>query len=133
MQQSRRDFVLGVGSLAAASVLPAIAGPKESDIKFGYAAITWDGNDTQAIKDVSEVGFRGIQLRANILKEFSDDPKKVADLLQQYKLQFVAFLASKKSSFMAGRCWSWTGFPTARELLKNLRSLARNTLKRNSE
>ncbi len=90
MQQSRRDFVLGVGSLAAASVLPAIAGPKESDIKFGYAAITWDGNDTQAIKDVSEVGFRGIQLRANILKEFSDDPKKVADLLQQYKLQFVA-------------------------------------------
>jgi inosose dehydratase len=90
MKQSRRGFILGLGTLAAASVLPVRARFKHSEIKFGYAAITWDGNDTQAIKDVSEVGFRGIQLRANILKEFNENPKAVGDLLQQYKLQFVA-------------------------------------------
>jgi inosose dehydratase len=90
MKQSRRGFILGLGTLAAASVLPVRARFKDSEIRFGYAAITWDGNDRQAIKDVSEVGFRGIQLRANILKEFNENPKAVAHLLQQYKLQFVA-------------------------------------------
>src|SRR6185503_2222140 len=53
-------------------------------------AITWGGNDVQAMKDVSEVGFRGIQLRSPILKEFGDKPKALADLLQQHKLSFVA-------------------------------------------
>lgn len=61
-----------------------------SEIRFGYAAITWGGNDVQAIKDLSEVGFRGIQLRSPILKDFGDKPKVLADLLKQYKLQFVA-------------------------------------------
>src|ERR1700730_17727893 len=32
-------------------------------IKFGYAAITWGGNDRQAIEDIAAVGFHGIQLR----------------------------------------------------------------------
>ena len=111
-QISRRTFVISLGSLAAASALPVrtLAGalapplyapidlsyfdkpitPPPSDIRFGYAAITWGGNDVQAIKDVSEVGFRGIQLRSPILKDFGDKPKALVDLLKQQKLQFVA-------------------------------------------
>jgi inosose dehydratase len=61
-----------------------------SDIKFGYAAITWGGNDLQAIKEISEVGYRGIQLRSSILKDYSDKPKALSELLKQYKLNFVA-------------------------------------------
>src|SRR5258705_5446471 len=95
---SRRRFVMSMGSLAAASVLPArLAGaleaplsPAASEINFGYAAITWGGDDIQAIKDVGEVGFRGIQLRSPILKDFGDKPKALAELLNQHKLQFVA-------------------------------------------
>jgi inosose dehydratase len=61
-----------------------------SGMRFGYAAITWGGNDLQAINDVGEVGFRGIQLRSPILKDFGDKPKALADLLKQHKLTFVA-------------------------------------------
>jgi inosose dehydratase len=111
MNESRRRFIVGLGSLAAASALPSRIAcaappllyppidlsyfdrpvtPARAEIRFGYAAITWDGNDEQAIKDISEVGFRGIQLRANLLNEFGNNPKTVADLLRQHKLQFVA-------------------------------------------
>ena len=93
-QLSRRRFVIDLSSLAAASVLPArLAGAlalPPSRIRFGYAAITWGGNDVQAIKDVSEVGFRGIQIRSNVLKDFGDTPRALAELLRQHKVQFVA-------------------------------------------
>lgn len=97
-QLSRRRFVISLGSLAAASVLPErITGahnlamtPAPSEMRFGYAAITWGGNDLQAIKDVGEVGFRGIQLRSPILKDFGDKPRELADILKQHKLEFVA-------------------------------------------
>src|SRR5207302_689069 len=59
------------------------------EIKFGYAAITWGDNDRQAIEDISSIGFRGIQLRANVLKGFPD-PSRLRDLLQQHHLTFVA-------------------------------------------
>src|SRR5688572_26883223 len=109
---SRRRFVLSLGSLAAAYSLPGRTlangsttplyppidlsyfdkpiSPPPAEIRFGYAAITWGGDDVQAIKDVGEVGFRGIQLRSPILKEFGDKPKALADLLKQYNLRFVA-------------------------------------------
>jgi inosose dehydratase len=109
---SRRRFVISLGSVAAAYSLPGRTlafgpatplyppidlsyfdkpiSPSPSEIRFGYAAITWGGNDVQAIKDVGEVGFRGIQLRSPILKDFGDKPKALADLLKQHKLQFVA-------------------------------------------
>ena len=111
MQQTRRQFVTGLGSTAAASLVvgsflraaaepiyPPIdlsyfdrpITPAPAEIRFGYAAITWEGNDAQAARDISEVGFRGIQLRANVLKDFDDNPKSVAQLLQRHDLQLVA-------------------------------------------
>src|SRR5262249_6936366 len=39
---------------------------------------------------IGEAGFRGIQLRANVLKEFGDQPKALAELLWQHRLHFVA-------------------------------------------
>ena len=97
-QLSRRGFVIGLGSLGAASVVPnRLAGAFDlrtdsvpSRIRFGYAAITWGGKDVQAITEVSEVGFRGIQLRSPILKDFGDKPRGLAELLEQHKLTFVA-------------------------------------------
>jgi inosose dehydratase len=109
---SRRNFLIHLGALAATSVLPArtLANVFEpplyppvdlsyfdtpisaapSAIRVGYAAITWNGDDMQAIKDVSDLGFRGIQLRSNLLKEYGDKPQAIKDILQQHKLQFVA-------------------------------------------
>jgi inosose dehydratase len=110
---SRREWLANAGALAAASILPGLpgkllaapqplypptdlsyfdtplrAGP--SEIRFGYAAITWGGNDRQAIVDVAELGFRGIQLRANVLREFGENPSALRELLEQHKLVMVA-------------------------------------------
>lgn len=111
MSFSRRDFLAALGVAATASALPkGVFGIDRSslypengaryptlvtspppNISFGYAAITWNGNDRQAIKDVAEVGFRGIQLRPSILPEFEKQPTALRDLLSANQLKFTAF------------------------------------------
>jgi len=112
MSLSRRRFIAGLGTLTAASALPLDAlsrtfpaplyppidlsyfersiTPAPAQIQFGYAAITWGGNDLQAIQDISEIGFRGIQLRNNVLKDYGDRPQTLRDLLDQHHLEMVA-------------------------------------------
>ena len=90
---NRRDFVrkttLTAAALATADVRQLIAAP--GDIQFGYAAITWQGQDRQAIEDVSAVGFKGIQLRTSTLPEFGDKPAALKALLAKHQLTMVAF------------------------------------------
>jgi inosose dehydratase len=64
--------------------------PAAADIRYAYAAITWGGDDLQAIKDISALGFQGIQVRANILKDYGAKPQALKDLLGGYNLEFVA-------------------------------------------
>ena len=112
MAFSRRHFIAGLGAVAAASALPlkTVANaleaplyppldlsyfdrpitPAPGSIRFGYAAITWNNNDAQAIKEISELGFPGIQLRSNILKDYGERPTALRDLLDQYHLEMVA-------------------------------------------
>lgn len=108
---SRRQFLKRVGLLAAAGPatrLYAIARPLLSNallsapmdgahfavhptvtgIQLGYASITWGGNERQAIDDISSLGFRGIQMRANAATDFQ--PGELRDLLSQHNLTFVA-------------------------------------------
>ena len=61
------------------------------DIKFGYAAITWHGDDQRAIDDISALGFPGIQLRSNVLARYGKEPSALRDLLAQRRLTFAAF------------------------------------------
>lgn len=107
---SRRDFLRGIATAALSSALSiGVAAdtketlyppsdlsyfdtpikPAPSEMRFAYQAITWEGNDVQAIKDISEVGFRGIQLRSNVLKEYGDRPQALRELLYQHRLEFV--------------------------------------------
>lgn len=109
---SRRPFIVGAGAIAATASWPLCAQAQRSDatlypaadrlgfdsplkpgafeIKIGYHAITWGGDDLRAIKEISEVGFQGIQLRVNILEKFGDRPTELRDLLKQHHLEFVA-------------------------------------------
>ncbi len=109
---SRRQFIFGLGAVAAATALPSdalggLAGaplyppadlsyfnhpiaPAAADIRLGYASITWGGNDLQAIKDIAEVGFRGIQLRSNIVPEYAEKPQALKQLLAEHRLEMVA-------------------------------------------
>ena len=90
---NRRDFVrhtsLAAAGLAVCDVERLLGAP--GDIQFGYAAITWQGQDRQAIEDVSAVGFKGIQLRTSALPEFGDKPAALKELLAKHRLTMVAF------------------------------------------
>ncbi len=107
---SRREFLVGLGAAAAATALPSGAfgdpdplyppvdlsyfekpiTPAPAEIRFGYAAITWGGHDREAIEEIAAVGFRGIQLRSNVLREFGDQPGALRELLDKHKLTMVA-------------------------------------------
>ena len=106
---SRRDFLSGLVAAGAVAALPTTAlaafeplyppmdlsyfdtpiSAAPAHIKFGYAAITWNGNDRRAIDDIASLGFPGIQLRSNLLNEIPD-PSETAKLLEQHHLTFVA-------------------------------------------
>jgi inosose dehydratase len=101
---SRRDFLrqLGVGAAAGAlipnrSLHARMLRSAPSGIQFGYAAITWGGNDDQAIEDISALGFPGIQLRANVLAKYAEQPSALRDLLAQHHLTFVALSSGNVS------------------------------------
>ena len=98
---TRRDFLRTLGGGAAAALLPlpnvnpALVAPDA--IKYGYAAITWGGNDEQAIDEISAVGFPGIQLRAGVLSRYGDRPHELRDLLARHRLTFVALSSGNVS------------------------------------
>jgi len=108
----RREFLLGMGAAAAATSVPSLTceslraaellyppmdlsyfdtpiSPAPGEIHFGYASITWNGNDRQAIEDIAALGFPGIQLRANAIKEFAS-AAELRDLLDKHQLKMVA-------------------------------------------
>lgn len=64
------------------SYFDAPISPAPGEIHFGYASITWNGNDRQAIEDIAALGFRGIQLRAKATE--------LRDLLEKHQLKMVA-------------------------------------------
>lgn len=96
-QISRRTFVSQTGlSLVGLSFFSCMSTRKSVSagvpgLKLGYSAITWGGNDVQAIKDISALGFKGIQLRSNILKDFGSKPQEIRAMLGQYKLELPMF------------------------------------------
>src|SRR5437773_4156880 len=108
----RREFLLGIGAVTGAAAATAFPfkklcaadllyppmdlsyfdtpiSPGPAEIHFGYASITWDGNDRQAIEDIAALGFPGIQLRSNVLKEFAS-ATELRDLLEKHHLKMVA-------------------------------------------
>lgn len=114
---SRREFIAGVGVATAFSLVPAPLAksfeplyppidlsyfetpitPAPSEIHFGYAAITWGGDDRKAIEDIAMLGFPGIQLRSNVLKEFSGNSASVKELLDAHHLKLAAFSSGNLS------------------------------------
>jgi inosose dehydratase len=89
---SRRDFLAAVGAAAVATGVRPF-GQTSSSIQFGYAAITWGGDDVKAIEDIGAVGFRAIQLRNTAVARFGDRPQELKELLATHRLK-LAVLSS---------------------------------------
>jgi len=58
-------------------------------IQVGYAAITWGGNDPQAIDDIAGAGYKGIQLRASAFDRWGATPDALRGLLHSRALTFA--------------------------------------------
>lgn len=87
----RRELLAGaLGATALPAALRALAPSRPAGIRFGYAAITWGGNDRQAIDDVAALGFRGIQLRGSAVGEWGERPEELKGLLASRNLTLVA-------------------------------------------
>jgi inosose dehydratase len=89
----RREFLATLGALSYSFRLKAEATGSSSSaagvIRPGCAAITWGGNDDQAIDDIAEVGFKGIQLRASAFDKWGTSPGVLKDLLAKRGLTFA--------------------------------------------
>ena len=90
----RREFLTRGAGLASALVagrrIRAAVPNVSSRVRFGYAAITWGGNDPQAIDDIAALGYRGIQLRDAAVKRWGERPEELRALLADRKLTLVA-------------------------------------------
>jgi len=85
---TRRSFIQQSSLLALAATLPFYA-PKR--FKMGYSAITWNGKDEQAIIDIADLGFKGIQLRDNSYPVYKDNPAVLKEKIDAAKLNLVMF------------------------------------------
>jgi inosose dehydratase len=65
--------------------------PRPFALRLGYAAITWGGQDEQAIDDIAAVGFRGIQLRSGVLQKYGDRPAELRRRLEDKGLALLCF------------------------------------------
>jgi inosose dehydratase len=85
---TRREFL----ALTLATTLPisSLFAAKKT-YSLGYSAITWSGQDEQAIKDIASLGFKGIQLRANTFSKYGENPSALKDLIDQSGLKLCMF------------------------------------------
>jgi len=91
MSESRREFLRTLSTAAAASLLPAQNAVAGLGLKLGYAAITWNGQDEQAIDDISSLGFHGIQLRSNVVEQWGTRTQQLRELLKRRHLAPLCF------------------------------------------
>lgn len=97
-QNSRRSFIKQTSLLSAASLIAhttfatsIIDLAAASNIKLGYASITWNEDHLQFLKDVTPLGYRWIQLRNYLLQQYGKDPAALVALLNQYKTRLAMY------------------------------------------
>src|SRR5271163_1572006 len=115
-RKPRREFLTGIGALTAATAFPtdwlsarerlyppvdlsyfdAPISPAGFELRIGYAAITWGGNDHQAIEDISSVGFPGIQIRSNSVQEFGSGVA-LREVLDKHNIKMIALSSGNLS------------------------------------
>ena len=91
---TRREMLVGLGALVASGVSRTFAA---ATMKFGYAAITWGAELTQAMDDIAAVGFRGIQLRSEAFQQYGEKPAALREALAKRNLAFVALSSGNLS------------------------------------
>lgn len=103
MESSRRKFLMQLGLLTATPFLGKAgkwSTAKPASIKFGYSTITWGNNIEQAIREISSLGFTGVQLK-NPFATYGEKPEALKALLEAAKLE-VVMLSSGNANVNTG-------------------------------
>ncbi|HKQ76942.1 MAG TPA: sugar phosphate isomerase/epimerase family protein [Blastocatellia bacterium] len=94
MIPSRRKFLLTAGATALAAQLDAnlISSSFAADYEFkiGYHAITWGDTTEQAINEISELGFRGVEIRRSDYEKYAGRAAEFKELMAAKKLTLVS-------------------------------------------
>lgn len=89
---SRRDFLYQAGLLASASLFSFESlAAKLPNLQLAYSAITWGGKDLDAMKDISSLGFKGVQLRANAYDTYKTKVQELKDIIAANGLALPMF------------------------------------------
>ena len=94
MNFSRREFLATTAAAMLADNVDAGFRAVQPDFRVGYHAITWGDNVEQAINEISELGFTGIQLRANDYRKYANRVGEFKELMAAKKLTVVALSTS---------------------------------------
>jgi inosose dehydratase len=95
---TRRDFLTTLGACSVgAATLPATAsafmtGPvtaAEPAMRFACHTMTWADDYLRGIGEIGAAGFRGVQLRANVMAAYGEKPGELKALLARHKVEFV--------------------------------------------
>ena len=92
---TRREFLT-----TAASAYVAFGSGRTvtaASMRFGYAAITWGSDITQAMDDIAAVGFKGIQLRGEAFAQFGDKAAALREMLTRRTLTFAVLSSGNLS------------------------------------
>ncbi len=103
MEQSRRKFVKQLSLLSATPLLGLTSKftiAKPASIKFGYSTITWGDNIEQAIREISSLGFTGVQLK-NPFAKYGQNPEALKKIIDDAKLE-VVMLSSGNANVNTG-------------------------------
>ena len=95
-QHPRRTFIRQFAALSGMAMVGSLPLQAEKPLgkqtfQIGCAAITWGDDLTYAIDDISALGFKGIQLRANAYKIYGQKPQELYTLLQSKHLSLPVF------------------------------------------
>ncbi len=93
MSFSRREFLVGAGASLAAAQLDVSAsalGADDYEFKIGYHAITWGDKTEQAIDEISELRFKGIQIRSGDYQKYANRQSEFKDLMAAKNLTVVS-------------------------------------------
>jgi inosose dehydratase len=93
MSFSRREFLIGAGaSLASArsDVSASALGASDYEFKVGYYTITWGDKTEQAIDEISDLGFKGIQISNGDYRKYANRPSEFKDLMVAKNLAVVS-------------------------------------------
>ncbi len=88
---SRRDFLYHAGLLASASLFSFESFAKVPNLQLAYSAITWGGKDLDAMKDITSLGFKGVQLRANAYDTYKTKVQELKEVIASNGLSLAMF------------------------------------------